>query len=65
VTPLREVLGWPRNAVLGAGAIRTRFAYEDYCMDTRFAEQVLREDPPPPPSRLRPPRTSGPCSGKT
>jgi hypothetical protein len=30
--------------MLGAGAIRTRFAYED-CVDARFAERVLREDP--------------------
>ena len=42
----REGLEWLRDAMLGAGAIRTRFAYED-CVDTRFAEQVLREDPPP------------------
>jgi NitT/TauT family transport system substrate-binding protein len=42
----REGLEWLRDAMLGAGAIRTRFAYED-CVDMRFAEQVLREDPPP------------------
>ncbi|HSC96151.1 MAG TPA: ABC transporter substrate-binding protein [Burkholderiales bacterium] len=42
----REGLEWLRDAMLGAGAIRTRFRYED-CVDMRFAEQVLREDPPP------------------
>ncbi|OGA25333.1 MAG: hypothetical protein A3I02_00625 [Betaproteobacteria bacterium RIFCSPLOWO2_02_FULL_67_26] len=42
----REGLEWLRDAMLGAGAIRTRFAYED-CVDMRFAEQVAREDPPP------------------
>jgi hypothetical protein len=31
--------------MLAAGAIRTRFAYED-CVDMRFADQVVREDPP-------------------
>ena len=46
-TPIlrREGLEWLRDAMLGAGAIRTRFAYED-CVDMRFAEQVMREDPP-------------------
>jgi NitT/TauT family transport system substrate-binding protein len=38
---------WLRDAMLAAGYIRTRFAYED-CMDVRFAEQVVREDPPSP-----------------
>jgi NitT/TauT family transport system substrate-binding protein len=42
----REGLEWLRDAMLEAGAIRTRFRYED-CVDMRFAEQVLREDPPP------------------
>jgi NitT/TauT family transport system substrate-binding protein len=41
----RAGLEWLRDAMLAAGAIRTRFAYED-CVDMRFAEQVLREDPP-------------------
>jgi NitT/TauT family transport system substrate-binding protein len=41
----REGLEWLRDAMLAAGAIRTRFAYED-CVDMRFAEQVVREDPP-------------------
>lgn len=31
------------ESVLGAGAIRTKFAYED-CVDMRFTERVLRED---------------------
>jgi NitT/TauT family transport system substrate-binding protein len=42
----REGLEWLRDAMLAAGAIRTRFAYED-CVDMRFAEQVMREDPSP------------------
>jgi len=41
----REGLERLRDAMLAAGAIRTRFAYED-CVDMRFAEQVVREDPP-------------------
>jgi hypothetical protein len=41
----REGLEWLRDAMLASGAIRTRFAYED-CTDMRFAEQVVREDPP-------------------
>jgi NitT/TauT family transport system substrate-binding protein len=36
---------WLRDAMLAAGYIRTRFSYED-CMDVRFAEAVVREDPP-------------------
>jgi NitT/TauT family transport system substrate-binding protein len=43
---LREGLEWLRDAMLGAGAIRTRFAYED-CVDLRFAERAVREGPPP------------------
>ncbi|MGH8642786.1 MAG: ABC transporter substrate-binding protein [Burkholderiales bacterium] len=42
--PQRQGLEWLRDAMLGAGAIRTRFTYED-CVDMRFAEHVLREDP--------------------
>jgi NitT/TauT family transport system substrate-binding protein len=42
--PQREGLEWLRDAMLAAGAIRTRFSYED-CVDMRFAERVLREDP--------------------
>jgi len=41
----REGLEWLRDAMLAAGAIRARFTYED-CVDMRFAEQVVREDPP-------------------
>jgi NitT/TauT family transport system substrate-binding protein len=41
----REGFEWLRDAMLADGAIRTRFAYED-CVDMRFAEQVMREDPP-------------------
>ena len=40
----RDGLEWLRDAMLAAGAIRTRFTYED-CFDMRFAEQVVREDP--------------------
>jgi NitT/TauT family transport system substrate-binding protein len=36
---------WLRDAMLAAGYIKTRFSYED-CMDMRFADQVVREDPP-------------------
>ena len=43
--PQRAGLEWLRDAMLAAGAIKTRFAYED-CVDMRFAEQVLRQDPP-------------------
>lgn len=38
----RRGLEWLRDAMLGAGAIRTRFSYED-CVDTRFAERAKRE----------------------
>jgi NitT/TauT family transport system substrate-binding protein len=41
----REGLEWLRDAMLAAGAIKTHFAYEDV-VDMRFAEQVIREDPP-------------------
>jgi NitT/TauT family transport system substrate-binding protein len=37
---------WLRDAMLAAGYIKTRFSYES-CMDVRFAEQVVRENPPP------------------
>ncbi|MGH8635212.1 MAG: ABC transporter substrate-binding protein [Burkholderiales bacterium] len=42
----REGLEFLRDAMLGAGVIRSRFAYED-CTDMRFAEQVMREDSSP------------------
>jgi NitT/TauT family transport system substrate-binding protein len=41
----RAGLEWLRDAALGEGMLRTRFRYED-CVDMRFAEQVIREDPP-------------------
>ena len=41
----RPGLEWLRDAMLADGAIKTRFAYED-CVDTRFAQQSMREDPP-------------------
>jgi len=41
----REGLEWLRDAMLAAGAIGNCFDYED-CVDMRFAEQVVREDPP-------------------
>jgi hypothetical protein len=40
----RAGLEWLRDAMLAAGAIKTRFAYEE-CADMRFAEQVVRENP--------------------
>lgn len=46
-TPLlaREGFEWLRDAALSYGRLRTRFRYED-CVDMRFAEQAVREDPP-------------------
>ena len=41
----RPGLEWLRDAMLAEGAIKTRFAYED-CVDMRFAQQAMREDPP-------------------
>jgi len=41
----REGLQWLRDAALSSGLIRTNFSFED-CADMRFAEQVVREDPP-------------------
>lgn len=45
-TPLleREGLEWLRDAALAEGMLRTPFRYEQ-CVDMRFAEQVVREDP--------------------
>jgi hypothetical protein len=34
-----------RDAALAEGMLRTSFRYED-CVDMRFAQQVVREDPP-------------------
>lgn len=47
-TPLmyREGLEWLRDAALAGGLLRTKFEYEDVA-EMRFAEQVIREDPPP------------------
>lgn len=41
----RDGIEWLRDAMLAAGHIRTRFAYED-CVDARFAAQIVRENPP-------------------
>jgi NitT/TauT family transport system substrate-binding protein len=41
----REGLEWLRDAALAGGRLRTRFRYDD-CVDMRYAEQVVREDPP-------------------
>jgi len=41
----RAGIEWLRDAMLAAGSIRTRFAYED-CVDARFAARALAEDPP-------------------
>lgn len=41
----RAGLEWLRDAMLACNAIRTEFTYEDLA-DMRFAEQVMREDPP-------------------
>jgi NitT/TauT family transport system substrate-binding protein len=43
--PLRAGLEWLRDAMLSAGAIKTRFNYENI-VDARFAEQAVREDLP-------------------
>ena len=41
----RDGFVWLRDAMRSAGYIRTPFSYED-CADMRFAEQVVRENPP-------------------
>jgi NitT/TauT family transport system substrate-binding protein len=41
----RQGLEWLRDAMLAAGYIKNRLSYED-CVDMRFAEEVVREDPP-------------------
>jgi NitT/TauT family transport system substrate-binding protein len=41
----RAGLEWKREAMLSSGSIKSRYEYEDY-VDGRFAEQVVREDPP-------------------
>ena len=47
-TPLmsREGFEWLREAGLANGRLRRRFDYEDIA-EMRFADQVLKEDPPP------------------
>jgi NitT/TauT family transport system substrate-binding protein len=42
--PRREGFERLRDAMLAAGTLRTKFAYQD-CIDPRFAEQVAREAP--------------------
>lgn len=46
-TPLldRSGLEWLRDAALAEGMLRTPLRYED-CADMRFADQIVREDPP-------------------
>lgn len=46
--PVQQRAGfeWLRDAMLACSAIRTKFAYEDLS-DMRFADEVMREDPPP------------------
>lgn len=46
-TPIvqRAGLEWKREAMLSSGSIRARLPYEDY-VDGRFAEEIVREDPP-------------------
>ncbi len=41
----RAGLEWKRDAMLFSGAIRGRLEFEDYA-DMRYAEQVLKENPP-------------------
>ena len=41
----RAGIEWKREAMLSSGSIRSRWPYEDY-VDARFAEQVIRENPP-------------------
>jgi NitT/TauT family transport system substrate-binding protein len=47
ITPVvqRAGLEWKREAMAACGAIARPLAYEDY-VATRFAEEVVREDPP-------------------
>jgi NitT/TauT family transport system substrate-binding protein len=46
-TPIlqREGFEWLRDAALAAGLLRTKFSYEE-CVDMRFAEAALKENPP-------------------
>ena len=42
----REGVEWLREAMLAAGFIRTRLAFEE-CVDNRFAERSVAQNPPP------------------
>jgi len=42
---IRQGFEWLRDAGLSRGLITRRYAFED-CVDMRFAEDVVREDPP-------------------
>jgi NitT/TauT family transport system substrate-binding protein len=42
----REGLEWLRDAAMAAGLLHTRFKYEAVA-EMRFADEVIREDPPP------------------
>src|SRR5688500_12305906 len=42
----REGFEWLRDAGLAAGLLNRKFAYED-CVDMRFAEAAMKENPPP------------------
>jgi NitT/TauT family transport system substrate-binding protein len=42
----REGFDWLRDAGLASGILRQKFSYED-CVDMRYAEEALAEDPPP------------------
>lgn len=46
-TPLLQPEGfeWLRDAALAGGLLRTRFSYDE-CVDMRFAERAVRDDPP-------------------
>jgi NitT/TauT family transport system substrate-binding protein len=47
-TPIqqREGFEWLRDAGLATGLLKRKFAYGE-CADMRFAEQAIKEDPPP------------------
>ena len=47
-TPIlqREGFEWLRDAALAAGLMQKKFSYEE-CVDMRFAEAALKENPPP------------------
>jgi NitT/TauT family transport system substrate-binding protein len=41
----REGFEWLNDAAVASGFLRKNFSYED-CVDMRFADEVIREDPP-------------------